>query len=114
MDLLPPDSPIADFIGTYDGDSSPPAPSGQMGQINAYTGEVFGTDQVHIELYNHILQSPKCHLKSKFAPFSHDAEGAGDGDGPGPVVPEPSTIVLAGVGLLGLGLYGWRRRRRQA
>ena len=27
------------------------------------------------------------------------------------VIPEPSTFVLAALGLLGLGLYGWRRRR---
>ena len=27
-------------------------------------------------------------------------------------VPEPSTLILAVLGLLGLGWYGWRRRRR--
>ena len=27
--------------------------------------------------------------------------------------PEPSTFVLAAVGLAGLGLVAWRRRRRQ-
>ena len=27
-------------------------------------------------------------------------------------IPEPSTLVLSGIGLLWLGLYAWRRRRR--
>jgi MYXO-CTERM domain-containing protein len=27
------------------------------------------------------------------------------------VIPEPSTFVLAALGLLGLGLIGWRRRK---
>jgi len=28
------------------------------------------------------------------------------------IVPEPGTFVLATLGLLSLGLVGWRRRRR--
>ena len=31
---------------------------------------------------------------------------------PFPVIPEPSTLLLLATGLLGLGLYGWRRRKR--
>jgi len=29
----------------------------------------------------------------------------------GPVIPEPSTLVIWALGLLGLALYGWRRKR---
>ena len=28
------------------------------------------------------------------------------------IIPEPSTLTLAGIGLIGLLAYGWRRRRR--
>lgn len=47
--------------------------------------------------------------KAVFAPFSHDAGGT---EGPPPVVsvPAPTTLLLLGVGLLGLGLA----RRRQS
>ena len=38
--------------------------------------------------------------------------GAGTGVISAAVVPEPSTFLLAALGLLGLGLAGWRRRRR--
>ncbi len=27
------------------------------------------------------------------------------------VIPEPSTLAIWALGLLGLGLYGWRRKR---
>lgn len=39
---------------------------------------------------------------TQFAPFSHDAESGR--------VPEPSTILLLGSGLVGLGLFGRRRK----
>ena len=29
---------------------------------------------------------------------------------PGPVIPEPSTFALSPLGLVGLALYGWRRK----
>jgi hypothetical protein len=38
----------------------------------------------------------------QFAPFSHDAS----------VVPEPGTILLLGTGLIGVGAFSFRRRKR--
>jgi len=41
------------------------------------------------------------------SPFQGDGGGGGDVEG----TPEPSTFVLAGLGLSGMGFYGWRRRK---
>jgi hypothetical protein len=40
--------------------------------------------------------------------FSFDASA---GPGPGPVVPEPGSLILLGVGILGLVGYRWRRHK---
>lgn len=49
---------------------------------------------------NEVVVGYDIDIKS-FAPFSHDAESR--------QVPEPSTIILLGVGMLGLGIWGRRR-----
>ncbi len=49
-----------------------------------------------------------------FAPFSHDAESTRDGVPPPPppqgFVPEPSIMALLGLGTIGLGLMGRRKK----
>ncbi|MHB1033364.1 MAG: choice-of-anchor N protein [Pirellulales bacterium] len=91
------DSPIADFITTF-----PSAPATPQGQINVYEVAITSPTpiSVHFDLYNHVAGNG--HAKYKFAPFSHDAEGA--------VAPEPASLtVWLLLGLAACGL-GWRRR----
>lgn len=45
--------------------------------------------------------------KNEFAPFSHDAQSV-------PPVPEPGTMMLLGVGMLGLVIFGKRRMYKNA
>src|SRR5262249_10852271 len=40
--------------------------------------------------------------------------GSGGGGTPSPNAPEPSTLLLSCLGLAGLGLAGWRKRRNAA
>jgi hypothetical protein len=93
------DSPIGDYTnGGCPSDPSCTYPS--TGQINAYDVSITGFTWVHFDAYDHIEGAN--HTKYVFAPFSHDGETT-------TTAPEPPTVVLLGLGLLGLGW--WRKRR---
>ncbi len=100
-------SQIGDFIGGF------PTPSSNLAaQINVYEVSVTGDFgqhpfTIHFDLYDTVYA--KNHGKSKFAPFSHDA------DGDATIVPEPGSAALAVLGLFGVvgspALRRWRLRR---
>lgn len=92
------DSLIGDFITSF------PSTLNKEGQVNAYTVDITGfASGVHFDVYDHIAGGNDVLYIN--APFSHDAGGGGN------PVPEPGTMMLLGVGFLGLAIYGKRRQR---
>ncbi len=71
---------------------------GQVKSFHFATGGIF--TGIHFDAYTYNRDGSI----DKFAPFSHDA-GMN-------VVPEPATIALMGVGLMGIGLAAFKRRKR--
>jgi len=89
------DSPLGDFVGSF-----PTSWKANAAQVNVYevavqfsNGDSAHGVQVHFDVYNHVEGGN--HVKYKFAPFSHDADGTVD------VVPAPPAVVA----LIGLGAF---------
>lgn len=106
-DFTETDSPIADFI-----DAFPQAPLEASGQINAYDVSVSGLNEgewVNIDIYGYILNK-KGHVKSRFAPFSHNAafEIASFNPSSGAAVPAP------GAGLIFAAAFGFLAYHRRS
>ena len=64
-----------------------------QGQIKIFGIVVDGYSTVDIVAYDHVILG-KNKAEYKFSPFSHDGETQ---------VPEPTTLILFGLGLIGLG-----------
>ncbi len=89
------DSPLGDFVGSF-----PTSWKANAAQVNVYdvaiqfsNGDSAHGVQVHFDVYNHVEGGN--HVKYKFAPFSHDADGTVD------VVPAPPALVA----LMGMGVF---------
>jgi len=93
----------------------PISASGTGMYFKAFTFDLSHLDTgygIHFDLYNETVKNGDKDIRS-FAPFSHDAEGMRH-DNPPPAVPEPGTLMLLGMGMLGLAVYGKRRMNKEA
>ncbi len=89
---------IPDFDKDYDPEN--PEATNAWGKITEYHVTVSGGfDWVHFDLFNHI----EGENSALFAPFSHDADAEDGGGGTGGSVPEPATMLLVGIGIVGIG-----------
>ena len=108
-DFTETDSPIADFV-----DAFPQAPLEASGQINAYEVSVTGLNEgewVNIDIYGYILNN-KGYVKSRFAPFSHNAafEVASFNPSGDTAVPTPGAALIFGAGF---GFLACQRRNKK-
>lgn len=102
-DFDTPDSQLGDFIGDFPAASTVP-----QAQINVYEVSVVNGSgaTLYFDLYDSVMAGNKG--KAVFAPHSHDG-AATPGGGPVNIVPEPSSLAVWGL----IGVGGWIQRRRR-
>ena len=101
-DFTATDSQIGDFINEF------PSSFPSTGQINIYEVSVTGGSgaTIHFDLYDTVAS--RNHVKAKFAPFSHDADGDSN------IAPEPTSCVVWTVLAFAAIAGGARRSRSRA
>jgi hypothetical protein len=78
-----------------------PGPANRLGEFKVFSLSISAPLYTGIHFDAYTLDGD---VIDDFAPFSHDAGAT--------IVPEPGTIVLMGTGLIGIGIFRFRRKKK--